>query len=305
MDEFKIDEKQDLEFHNRLKLHTNATQMIKVRQNARALEEKQKEEFLLNHEIEELKAELEKIEGKIKKKKTVSTANLLRKGARTITSKQVQERLKKKTQEIEKYKSAYKTLLHSWQDGVINKDDTHSSALYAKQNYALGSHFQSSQPGDYRLESEKNLELAYKLPNALGMRSSGMRTAHSGYKSYADKYINRIRKGSQDIDSKSRNRGNNGVSGISAYGGSRVGNGVNFNTGLTAVSSYQPSAREKARYGGIGDIQSYIQDLNAKFSLKNTSGLEKAGSQKKFTPLQSQQQGQYSSSVYGQTLTRP
>jgi chromosome segregation ATPase len=93
---------------------------MKLRQNARNLQEKQKEELLLDHEIDELKAELSKIESKIEDKKHKFVAGKLRKGVKTIATKQVQEQLKKTTKEIERYKHAYKTLLHSWQDGVIN-----------------------------------------------------------------------------------------------------------------------------------------------------------------------------------------
>lgn len=60
--------------------------MMKYRQNALTLKEKEKEELLLDHEISELKAELKKIESKIKDKKSKFVSGKLRKGANLIAS---------------------------------------------------------------------------------------------------------------------------------------------------------------------------------------------------------------------------
>jgi hypothetical protein len=63
--------------------------------------------------------------------------------------------------------------------------------------------------GSHEPQGYENLPEAYQLPKAVDMKKSILTSAHSGYKSYADKYINRIRQGSQDIDTKSRRSGIN------------------------------------------------------------------------------------------------
>ena len=121
---------------------------------------------------------------------------------------------------------------------------------------------------------------AYQLPNALGMRKSQLKVAHSGYKSYADKYINRIRKGSHDIDVKSRM-------------GTSISQ-TNFNPRKRLFKSDDPlNGQDKARYGGISDIQSYIKDLNSKLNFKSTAGLTKTNSMAKFNYTNSYKPGVY------------
>ena len=65
MDEFKIEEKEDLELHNRVKGSHLDQQTMNLSKNIREFQAKQKSEILLDHEISELKAEIEKINQKI------------------------------------------------------------------------------------------------------------------------------------------------------------------------------------------------------------------------------------------------
>lgn len=126
LDEYKVEEKEDLELQSRVKGSRLDQQTMNLSKNIREYQAKQKSEIMLDHEISELKAEIEKIDEKISSKKDGGDNKSSKHLGSKFGAKEIQEELKSKNLEIEKLKSAYSSLLGKWQTGVETKEELRS-----------------------------------------------------------------------------------------------------------------------------------------------------------------------------------
>lgn len=122
LDCFGTDENNDQILKSRINSKAIAENMKRIKENSLNLNNKKKEEIILDGEVEELKKELDVIESKIKKIKKHKLKKKLKKSKVSTKQKAVNEILKKQDREIKKYKEAYNNLLSRWEKAMLEND---------------------------------------------------------------------------------------------------------------------------------------------------------------------------------------
>lgn len=172
---------------------------MNLSKNIREYEAKQKSEIILDHEISDLKAELQKIEQKISLKKEEGGERVSKKLGSVIGAKEVQEDLKSKNMKIEKLKSAYSSLLTKWQTGVEARDGETLFTPYSNDLTVAGKETVKLRADLRRSRIEIELNQNYRNnthTNFLKGTDFGAEKTPGlqGHKNYAEKYLSKIDK---------------------------------------------------------------------------------------------------------------
>jgi len=123
LDIYALEEKEEVEFKNRMKLGAHTEKELRIRKKVMELREDLKKEIILKSEIDELKNEITQIDQKISTMKKKQVRKAVKGGVNDILKKQTKEVLKKQDMEIERYKQAYHSLLESWKNGMATGDE--------------------------------------------------------------------------------------------------------------------------------------------------------------------------------------
>lgn len=114
-------EKKNEELRSRISANSVAETMKKLKENTLNLKEKQKQEILIDGEMEELKKEIEKLDSEISILKNREIKKTLVKSITNPNERKIKEILLKQDKDIKKYKEAYMHLLSRWENAMLDK----------------------------------------------------------------------------------------------------------------------------------------------------------------------------------------